>query len=372
MKITIIIPTYNEKENALPITEALESEFKNIPEHEISILFVDANSADGTKEIILEMCKKYPNVFLLSEKEKSGLGSAYMSAMTYAFKNLSPDAIIEMDADFQHDPKDVKRLVSKFEEGYDYVLSSRYIKGGSIPKQWALYRKFLSFFGNLYLRVFLGLLEVSDVTSGFRISRVSKLSQVDFSKIERVSYLYKIQLLYEMKRLGSKIAEIPIKFGLRDRGDSKMEKENIIGSLILSFKLRLGDHHSFIKFLIVGTVGLTVQTTIYLTLILGLSFTTITALLPAFLAAVATTFTLNNLWSFRDRKLVKSSQKTAKFLAFVAVNVGSYFIQRSCIYLAHIVFDQSVLLTVLFGYTTGIGLGLVWNYLFYSRIIWKK
>ena len=239
------------------------------------------------------------------------------------------------------------------------MLGSRYIKGGSIPDSWALYRKLLSFFGNLLSRIVLGLFEIHDVTSGYRISRVSTLSKVNLEDLDRKAYTYKIQLLYEMKMKGGKIGEIPIAFGLRDRGDSKMEKENIIESLKLIFKLRIKKNASFFKFLIVGSAGLFVQTSIFYFLVLFYKINPSVSLLPAFLAAVVTTFTFNNLWSFKERKI------------FCLINIGTYFIQKGFIVLSQSVFGK-VIFVLLVGYPLGILIGLIWNYLLYSKIVWEK
>ncbi|OGC50300.1 hypothetical protein A2716_03770 [candidate division WWE3 bacterium RIFCSPHIGHO2_01_FULL_40_23] len=371
MRIVVVTPTYNEIENIDKFLDALKAQFKGVPSCEMHSVIVDGNSTDGTTEAVRKKVKENPNIHLLVEEKKTGLGSAYILGMKYAISELKADGIVEMDADFQHDPKDVKRFVAKLNEGYDYVLGSRYIKGGSIPDSWALYRKLLSFFGNLLSRIVLGLFEIHDVTSGYRISRVSTLSKVNLEDLDRKAYTYKIQLLYEMKMKGGKIGEIPIAFGLRDRGDSKMEKENIIESLKLIFKLRIKKNASFFKFLIVGSAGLFVQTSIFYFLVLFYKINPSVSLLPAFLAAVVTTFTFNNLWSFKERKIVRVDEKMKKFIIFCLINIGTYFIQKGFIVLSQSVFGK-VIFVLLVGYPLGILIGLIWNYLLYSKIVWEK
>lgn len=371
MKVSIVIPTYNEEENIGLILDAISKEEKLISE-KIDVVIVDGSSTDKTREIVKGRALLVDNIFLITEKEKSGLGAAYVSGMKYSMQTLHADAVVEMDADFQHDPSDIKRLISKLNEGYDYVIGSRYIRGGSIPKSWAFHRKFLSYAGNLFSRLVLFFPETHDITSGFRISRSSLLSKVNLDLLEKKAYTYKIQLLYEMKKAGAKLSEIPIKFGLRDRGDSKMETENILVSLKTVILLRLRDSASFLKFLIVGLLGLFTQTSTFFSMVLVWGADPSFALLPSFILSALVTFSLNNLWSFKERKIIEFRKKISKFSIFFLINVGSYLIQRSCIEGAKLIFKGSVYPVLFIGFPLGIAIGLVWNYTFYSRIVWNK
>lgn len=233
MKIIIIVPTYNEKETVGRLIEALEKEFLEITNHNLGILIVDGNSPDGTAETVREKIKFYKNIDLIVEKAKGGLGAAYINGMRYAVSRMAADAIVEFDGDFQHDPKDIKRLVAEFDSGYDYVVGSRYVPGGKIPEEWAFYRKLLSRFGSLFARLLL-CLPVKDATSGMKLSRVRGFMEklpLDEGKILSRRHAYKIHLLYEMVKLGAKIKEIPIKFLERARGSSKSALEDLLESL---------------------------------------------------------------------------------------------------------------------------------------------
>src|SRR3989344_3182388 len=148
MKIVVIVPTYNEKANIGPVIDALEAEFSRIKDHAMEILVVDGNSPDGTGDAVREKARVYKNIQLLTEKQKRGLGMAYIAGMDYAAHTLNAGAFIEFDGDFQHDPRDIPRLVAELDRGYDYVIGSRYVSGGSVPKEWAWHRKFLSRFGS--------------------------------------------------------------------------------------------------------------------------------------------------------------------------------------------------------------------------------
>jgi len=172
MNFVIVIPTYNEADNIGRMIDVLALKFKEIPDHHFDLLVVEGNSPDGTADIVRKKSKKHPFVHLLMEKEKNGLGAAYIYAFKHAMKNLNPDVLIEMDADFQHNPDDIKRFVAAMEEDYDYVIGSRFTKGGSIPKEWEFYRKIISISGNLFTKVVLGIFNISDFTTGYKASRV--------------------------------------------------------------------------------------------------------------------------------------------------------------------------------------------------------
>jgi len=233
MKIVVIIPTYNEKDTIVRLIDAVESEFEKIPNHNMGILVVDGNSPDGTAEAVNQKKETYKNINLIVEKEKRGLGTAYITGMNYAIHQLKADAFIEFDGDFQHDPKDIKRLTAELDNGYDYVIGSRYVAGGSIPEEWAWHRKFLSRFGSLFIKWLLGL-PTNDNTSGFKLSRVASFAEkLPLSEREILSkrHAYKIHLLYEMVRLGARVKEVPIRFLERTGGSSKSSLEDIVESL---------------------------------------------------------------------------------------------------------------------------------------------
>ena len=243
MKLIHIIPTYNEKESIGSLIDAVEKEFsseggsasggKDVSSHEFVILVVDGNSPDGTIEIVKNKAKLYGNIEFIIEKEKRGLGMAYVAGMNHAIKELKADAIIEFDGHFQHDPADIKRLIAEFDKGYDYVIGSRYVVGGGIPEEWALYRKLLSKYGSLYIKYVLSL-PTNDNTSGLKLSRVKNFAEklpLDEKRILSKQFAYKIHLLYEMAKMKAKIKEIPIKFLERKEGDSKSSLKDILESL---------------------------------------------------------------------------------------------------------------------------------------------
>src|SRR3972149_324885 len=171
-KVVIVMPAFNEAENIGPMVEELcGKEFPKIAGADMHVLVVDANSPDGTGKIVKDKQSKYKNLHLLS-KDKGGLGADYVAGFKYAMEKLSADAVMEMDADFQHPPRFVKPMVDAYLGGAEYVIGSRYISRGAGPKEWAMFRKAVSFFGNLFIRIVLVKPKIHDLTTGFRLTRV--------------------------------------------------------------------------------------------------------------------------------------------------------------------------------------------------------
>lgn len=370
MKIIVVIPTYNEVQNIGKLIPILIDEFKKIPQHECIILVVDGNSPDGTGKIVTDFSKNYSFVHLLLEKEKKGLGGAYIEAFKYAITNFDADVLIEMDADFQHDPKDVVKLVEKIDEGYDYVIGSRFAKKGSLPEEWEFYRKFLSFGGSLFSKFVLWIFNINDFTSGFKASRVKGfVDKIDLDSIRSRGFAYKIDLLYKMYKAGAKFIEVPIKFGLRDRGDSKMEKNNFFDSLRVVLSIRISENLSFFKFATVGVVGVISDTSLFN--IFRLTFAgNIASLLSGFIS-MTITFILNNNWSFGENKL-SSKKDFLKSAPIYYISSAIPIVFRSwLISYANTTFGNTFIVSNL-AFVLGILVGLIWNFTVYSRIIWKK
>ena len=372
MKIVIVIPTYNEASNIGRLIDVVGEEFKKMPQHNFHVLVVDDSSPDGTAKVVEEKSKHFNFVHLLVRKEKSGLGAAYTYGFKYAMEELGADVLVEMDADFQHDPKDIVRLVAEIDNGYDYVIGSRFCKGGGIPKQWELKRRFFSKLGNLS-KIILGIRGVNDVTTGYKASRVKGFADsINLDNILSKGFAYKMDLLYKMHKAGAKIKEIPIQFGLRDDGSSKMEKNNLSDSLrvVLMLRLKDKDTQKFLKFCAVGFIGLATDAglaNIFRITILSSK----NAPLASGLIAMIVTFLFNNFWSFNEFKIKGIG---SKFLYFIVYCVSSYVpvIFRS--YLVGFCVSKFGNSFIVFNiaFFIGIVVGLIWNYLVYSKIIWRK
>ena len=240
MKVVIIIPTYNERENIGKTLDKVFKYTKLIKNHDFHVLVVDDNSPDGTGDVVKTYQKKYKNIELITGN-KQGLGVAYSRGMKYAMNKMNADVVFEFDADGQHDPIYIKDFMQKIDEGYDYVLGSRYVKGGSIPKEWGTHRKFISYFGSLFARIILGTPQVKDYTGGYKASRVKGfLDSIDLDYLLSKRYAYKITLLHRMLKKGAKTTEIPIHFKSREKNFSKSTIEDLFDSFLVVMKLRFG------------------------------------------------------------------------------------------------------------------------------------
>jgi len=212
----IVIPTYNEAEN-LPVIAKRLFEL-NIPN--LNILIVDDNSPDGTGGIADQLSKDYSRKLQVRHRSgKLGLGTAYIEGFKDCL-NKGADYIVQMDADFSHDPEKIGDLIKNLKD-YDMVLGSRYVQGGSLDKDWAFWRKGLSSFGNFYARFLLGM-PVRDVTGGFRAWRRETLLGLPLDRVKSQGYAFQVEMGYITHLLGFKIKEVPIYFADRSRGDSKM------------------------------------------------------------------------------------------------------------------------------------------------------
>ena len=215
MRITVVTPTYNEAENLPKLVSALFS----LP-LDINLLVVDDNSPDGTGRIADELVVKYPGrVDVLHRPGKMGLRSAYLNGFQKVMDS-SVDAIVQMDADFSHDPSALLDMADLLKSN-DIVLGSRYVKGGSVDERWPLWRRSLSAFGNYYARTILGL-PLHDVTTGYRMWRRETLQQVPFERIHSSGYVFLVEMAYLAHCLEFKIGEAPIYFADRRWGKSKM------------------------------------------------------------------------------------------------------------------------------------------------------
>lgn len=238
MKTTIVLPTYNEKENIEDFLKTLLEEINLINDFDINILVVDDYSPDGTADAVKKVMENNPKVNLLLNNTR-GLGKAYIAGFRHAIENFNPDILIEMDSDFSHDVKKVKELLVKINEGFDFAIGSRYIKGGSIPSDWALIRKLNSKYGNIFARIIAGLYSIKDCTSGFRAIKTDILKQIDLDKLNANGYSFQMNILFECTQKGAKVAEIPIDFIDRTKGKSKLGLYDILEFIVNSFILRL-------------------------------------------------------------------------------------------------------------------------------------
>jgi len=371
MKAVIIIPTYNEKENINKTIDQLEEVFKKIKNFQMEILVVDDSSPDGTGELVRQKSKKYSNLHLFINKEKKGLGAAYIRGCKFAMTKLQADVVFEFDADGSHQPKYISGMLNEIEKGADVVVGSRYIPGGSMPEDWGLDRKIVSYFGNLVARVVFLTFQYKDMTSGFRATKTDFLKKIDLDNLLSLQYAYKIHLYYALHKLGAKIVEYPINFIDRTKGKSKFPKNNIIDSLRVVFTLRWCESQKFIKVCFVGFIGSIIQFSIFnlLRKVTSPEYANTIAVE----AAVISNFVINNVWTFKEQKIRFREIKRLlyKFLQFNFVSLGSILIQFLVMKIGVSILGRSILWENIL-VACGILIGLIWNYTMYTRIIWKK
>ena len=304
MKIVIIIPTYNERENIGVLLNALNAEFRSI-QHDMHVLVVDDGSPDGTAEAVLEYVKNNSHLHLITGTKK-GLGNAYIRGMRHAIDQLNADAVFEMDADLSHKPEDVRRMVECLDQGYDFVIGSRYIKGGTIPKNWGIHRRLNSFYGNFVARYVAGIYSVRDCTAGFRAIRIDLLRKIDFASIAVQGYIFQVVLLNKAVVNGARIKEIPVDFVDRTRGISKLGLRDIIEFILNVVWIRLQNSKTFIKFAIVGASGIVVNVASF-TFLLAFGSNKFLASPIAIEISIIWNFLLNSRWTFRWRAMKKGA-----------------------------------------------------------------
>lgn len=226
MRALVIIPTYNEAGNVVRVLERVRAA---VPEAEV--LVVDDGSPDGTADLAEAAAREVGGVHVLRRPGKAGLGSAYRAGFRWGLERGAP-VLVEMDADLQHDPGALPGLLAPIEAGdADLVIGSRYVPGGTIP-DWRWHRRLLSRWGNRYVRIALGL-GVRDSTAGFRAYRSDLLAGLDLDRITADGYGFQIEMAYEAARRGGRIVEVPIHFGERSIGDSKMSGLVVAEALLL-------------------------------------------------------------------------------------------------------------------------------------------
>ena len=235
-KSLVIVPTYNELENLPKLIPIVLSQ-----DESIHILIVDDGSPDGTGKFVKEEMKKNDRIHLLEREKKMGLGTAYLAGFKYALQN-NYDFIFEMDADFSHDPNELKNFLIAIKEN-DLVLGSRYINGVRVLN-WPMARLLLSFFASVYTRIITGM-PIKDATGGFKCFRRKVLEAIDLDKVKSNGYSFQIEMTFKAYSKGFKIKEVPIIFSDRVKGKSKMSKKIVREAVTMVWKLRL--QHMFGK-----------------------------------------------------------------------------------------------------------------------------
>jgi dolichol-phosphate mannosyltransferase len=226
----VCIPTYNERDNVESIVRAVLA-----ADPRVDVLVVDDKSPDGTGELADALARESPRVQVLHRAGKEGLGKAYLAAFDWALQH-GYSLVLEMDADWSHDPRYLSTLLDRASSDADLVLGSRWVQGGG-TRNWGLGRRLISRGGSFYARSILGL-SIRDLTGGFKCFRAEVLRAIDLPTVTSTGYGFQIELTYRAIRRGFRVVEIPIVFEDRRVGQSKMSRDIVFEALAMVWKIR--------------------------------------------------------------------------------------------------------------------------------------
>ena len=226
----VIVPTYNERENIRRLVDTVLRQ-----DGRLEVLVVDDGSPDGTGQLVAELSAEEPRVHLLERAQKMGLGTAYIAGFRWALER-DYRYVLEMDADFSHDPAHLPQFLSAIEDA-DVVVGSRYQQGRVTVINWPIGRLILSYSANLYARAITGL-PMWDTTAGFKCFRREVLEAIDFSRVRSNGYAFQIEMHFRAWKRNFRIVEIPIVFVDRTEGTSKMSKAIVREAIWMVWRLR--------------------------------------------------------------------------------------------------------------------------------------
>ncbi|OGO36844.1 MAG: hypothetical protein A2147_10120 [Chloroflexi bacterium RBG_16_57_8] len=356
--MSIVIPTYNERDNIKPLIERLG---RALSGRKYEIVFVDDNSKDGTAEAASAMSAEYP-VRVIVRRDERGLASA----VVHGFNQTTGPVIGVMDADLQHPPEVVADLVKAIEAGADIAIGSRYVKGGGC-EGWSLVRRIISKGAVLLCHLLLPRARgINDPMSGFFMLKRPVVAGADLRPTG-----YKILLEILIAGQHSKVTEVPFVFKARERGESKLSSKTQIDSLkhLYSLMKRTGEIMRFVKFAVVGGSGVLVNLGAYwvLTRFLNMGERQFGALAISFEASVISNFLLNNFFTFADRRVSRTLPFLIQFLKFNGISLGGYGIQAASLWLL----SKQLGINDIVAVAIGIVIATLWNYLLNTLWTWK-
>ena len=365
-KATIVLPTYNEAGTIEKVIQQIFDEIKKKPNWQVEIVVVDSTSTDSTGDIVKKLQKKHLSLHLITTP-KEGLGQAYIHGFTYAMEKLNSFVVFEMDSDLSHDPKKISEFLTEIEKGADFVIGSRYIKGGSIPENWAIYRKLLSGLGNIIIRLGFMSSKSADWTSGYRAIKTWVIKEAISYIQPYTGYVFQVALLDFAMKHKARIAQVPINFKDRTSGVSKIDySQTIVQTLWYVFS-----HSSFIKFFIVGAIGFVIDFAISYLFIERVHTQVWIATLLSTETAIISNFFMNNFWSFAHKKVDHSMGSYTKgFFKFNLVSSGSIAIQTIGVQLLSSIFTRK--LWYMYKVIIIVFVVIPYSYILYNKLIWKE
>lgn len=298
-RVCFVIPTYNEALNVTPLLRRLCELYRD---DDTAFLIVDDESPDGTARLVREFARGERRVHLL-EGCRRGLGDAYVRGISHALETLGADIIVQMDADFSHDPADARRLLAHLAAGADVAIGSRYVAGGAVDARWSVGRRLLSRWGNRMARWIAGLAAVRDCTAGFRAikAEVLKAAKVDHIRVQ--GYAFQIVLLHRLIQADARVVEEPVYFREREHGHTKLGARDLVEFFYNVWWLRLANHRTFIKFAFTGLSGVLINLGSF-QILLALGVHKLLASPLAIELSIISNFLINNYWTFAERALV--------------------------------------------------------------------
>ena len=353
---SLIIPTYNERDNIVPLVERIH---KALAGYNYKVLFIDDDSKDGTAELIRALSEKYP-VEVIVRKDKRGLASAVVDGIGYA----KGDIIGVMDADLQHPPEVLSDLLKAIEDGADMAIASRYVPGGSC-EGWGLARRITSRGAIFIAHVLLPLTRrIKDPMAGFFVFKKQAIASANLKPTG-----YKILLEIVMEGKFQNIAEVPYTFKTRSRGQSKLNMRQQIDYLkhIYSLMRRTGELLRFAKFCLVGGSGVGVNEGLLWLFREQASLPLPVASAISVEVSIISNFFFNNYFTFRDRRSSEAKSTSYRLLKFNLVSLVGLGINVGILTL----FTNVVGLHYLYSNLIGIAIAAIWNYILSTWWTWR-
>ncbi|RLG86218.1 MAG: glycosyltransferase family 2 protein [Thermoprotei archaeon] len=352
VEVSIVIPTYNERENIEVLIPRIINILKD--DYSFEIIVVDDNSPDGTAELAMELADKYGNIKVIKRPGKLGLSSAILDGV----KAAEGTYVLVMDADLQHPPEVVPKLIDKAKEGYDLVIASRYMKGGG-TEGWSFFRKLISKGAMLIAKVLVPRCRgLTDVMSGFFIIKRDIIMN-SITNLNPRGFKFLLEVI--AKTNISNVAEIPYVFRSRYRGKSKLSSKEIINYLI--HVLEITPYSTLIKFAIVGASGTVVNLGVLYLLEFIAGIVHVISSAVAIEVSVINNFILNDIWTFRRFRKGIWVLRLLKFHLSSALGLlTQYGVSQALYYMAHI--------HALIAQFIGILLGFIVNYVISKKFVW--
>ena len=368
-KCMVIIPTLNEADNIERLITEVFLTLKNKNAYIVDVLIADGGSTDSTLIQVEKLKKINPKHLYIVKIKKRGLGLAYIQSFKYSLRR-SYDTFVMMDADFSHDPSHIPSLLKKIDDGYDYVIGSRYIKGGITRK-----RTVKSYLANAFAKLMLDLKgDIQDMTGGFKAIRVSALKTVNLDAIKASGFVFQVNLLHDFSKQGYKIAEVPITFKNRKSGRSKMRLSDVLEFIYLTYRLNPNSRvRRLIRFCLVGASGVMVNLAVLVLLVQVFSVNPPIAYAVALEVSIISNFCLNHLYTFRAAITSPKSQRHDsiptlfnKLIRYNLITLGGAAISFAVFYLFYklgLHYIPSDLIAII--------AATAWNYYMSVKIVWK-